>query len=63
MVALLTPARTRVPAVSEAAAWLDTMSNSSWAAVAPTVFWIPKSPDRLTKPATWACRPVTAKAA
>ena len=39
------------------------MSNSSWAAVAPAVFWMPKSPDRLTKPATCACKPVTTNAA
>ena len=62
-VALLTPARTKVPAVSDAAAWLETMSNSSWATVAPGVFWMPKSPDRFTKPATCACNPVTTKAA
>ena len=61
-VALLTPARTTVPAVNDAEALPDTTSNSSPADVAPAVRRTPKSPATLTKPGTWACSPFTTTA-
>ena len=63
MVALVTPTRREVPAVSEADALSDTKINSSSAAVFPEFFWIPKSPDKLTKPGTFARNPFTNRAA
>ena len=61
--ALLTPARTKVPAVRAADAALDTTSSSSAAAVAPVVFCTPKLPATVTKPPTVAWSPLRTRAA
>ena len=59
--ASLTPARMAEPAFREAAAPVETTHNSSSAAVAPKVFLMPKSPERVTKPPTVAVNPVTVR--
>ena len=57
-VALRTPARRTLPAFKPAEALFETTSNSSAAGELPRTRSTPKSPDSVTNPATWACKPL-----